>query len=48
VKALGSALGKQVGDLVNIMRGLKTRRKKISPQIISAIREQVLELIQIL
>jgi hypothetical protein len=44
VKALGSALGKGVGNLVNIMRGLKTRHRKISPQILVGMKEQLLEL----
>lgn len=44
VKALGSALGKGVGNLVNIMRGLKTRHKKISPQILEGMKSQLLEL----
>jgi hypothetical protein len=44
VTALGSALGKGVGDLVNIMRGLETRHRKISPQILESMEKQLLYL----
>jgi NADH pyrophosphatase NudC (nudix superfamily) len=43
VKALGNALGKVVGDLLNIMSGLKSRGEKISPQVLSGMQEQILE-----
>jgi hypothetical protein len=44
VKALGSALRKDAGDLLNIMRGLKTRGKRIPPGILAAMEKQLLEL----
>lgn len=44
VKALGSALRKEAGNLLNIMRGLKTRGKRIPPGILAAMEQKFLEL----